>query len=255
MKIKLAVAANTWTHLALAAVIVAEASFIFLGMRFLMPACRRLVLLSGLDSNDAYGFMPGGTLLLGLLGSARAILPWLLIAFVVGWIIFEWSARGGSKRGFRLSVMTSMSLVLFGIAVAFAALMLIPAVKAGERMSARYPEPVVTSQIVSLDRLVGELDSAVAKQDWPATHLISHEGGGAAQNLVLIGDSASALLTLNQQAKIDDIRAHLESVKSFMQEIWAASRRDGEPDRIETAMRGLHTAYGELKADIPQPPK
>jgi hypothetical protein len=190
-----------------------------------------------------------------MLGLAGAKLPWLAMAFVAGWIIFEWSACGDSKRAFRLSVMTSMSLVLLGIAVAFATLMVVPTIKAGERMSARYPEPVVTSQVAALDRFVGELDSAVAKHDWPATRLISHEGGGAVQNLLLIGDSASTLLTVNQQAKIDDVRAHLESLKSFMHEIWAASRREDEPDRIETAMRGLRTAYGELKAEIPQPPK
>ena len=255
MKDKLNSAANTWTHLTLAAVVAAEASFIFLGIRFLMPACRRLVLLSGMAPTDAYGFMPGGMLLSGWLSLAKDKLSWLVIAFAVGWIVAEWSLRAEHRRALRISTMTSMSLVLFGVAVALATLMIVPIVNAGQRMSSRFPEPVVSSQMAALDQLMTQLDDAVAKQDWAAVHLISHEGGGAAQNLILTGDAASALLTVNMETKIRDIRAQLASVQSNMLEVWAVSRRAGERDRIETAMRGLHTAYGELKAEIPQPPK
>jgi hypothetical protein len=251
-KVKITSAANAWAHLTLAAVIAAEASFIFLGIRFLMPACRRLVLLSGMAPTDAYGFMPGGMLLSGLLSLAKDKLPWLVIAFAVGWIVVEWIMRAENRRALRISMMTSVSLVLFGVAVALATLTIVPIVNAGQRMSSRYPEPVVSSQMAALDRFMTQLDDAVAKQDWAAVHLISHEGGGAAQNLVLTGDAASALLTVNMETKIRDIRIHLGSVQSFMLEVWAASRRAGEGDRIETAMRGLHTAYGDLREDMSQ---
>ncbi|HVV72554.1 MAG TPA: hypothetical protein VHI52_13825 [Verrucomicrobiae bacterium] len=250
-KIKSSVSAYTLAHLALTFAIAAEVLLLGLATRFLLPACRRLILLSGLSVNDAYGFMPGGALMSRLLGMARAELPWLALVFVSGCLVIGWLLRSESERSLRLAVMASISLVLFGVGVGVAALMVIPTIRAGERMSARFPEPVVACQIAALARLMSELELAVAKQDWPATHLISHEGGGAAENLILVGDSASAILTVNEQPRIDEVRSHLASIKLSMDEIWAASRRTGKRGEIEMAMQGLRTAYAALRAEIP----
>jgi len=67
MKVKLGNVAMAWTHFALGLIIVGEAAFIILGMRFVLPACKRILTYVDTDVHGFYAFMPGATDFLGLL--------------------------------------------------------------------------------------------------------------------------------------------------------------------------------------------
>src|SRR5215468_560450 len=103
--------AIAWTHLALGLILVAEVAFIIVGMRFIMPACKRILTYVDKDGSGFYAFMPGATDLLGLLHTMAYQTGWWLLAFAIAWALFEWRMRGENKQWVRLSVLTSLALL------------------------------------------------------------------------------------------------------------------------------------------------
>jgi hypothetical protein len=94
--------------------------------------------------------------------------------------------------------------------------------------------------------LISRLDHAVAAKDWPLVLDLSHTASGDAYELMTTGAAAPALLTLGEQAKIEQIRQQLTSVHGKLIDTWISSRR---PDtaRIESDMRDLHAIYAQLQ--------
>src|SRR5689334_10797066 len=113
MKVKLGNMAMAWTHFALGLILVTEVAFIIVGMRFIMPSCKRILTYVDTDVSGFYTFIPGATNFLGLLHTMAYQTGWWLIAFAIAWAIFEWRVQGESKQWLRLSALTSLSLLLF----------------------------------------------------------------------------------------------------------------------------------------------
>jgi hypothetical protein len=237
---------STWTHLALGLVIALEASFIVLGMRFVVPACKRIVSFADTDVARFYTIIPGTSSFLGLLHMpAYNTISWL-IAFAIIWGLFEWRVRGENKPKLRLAAMTSLSLLLFVVVATFAAIMVIPTAKAAERLNARHPEPIVAERMAALDRLVGQLEQALAKNDLSTADDLAHTAMGAANDLANTGSAASTLLTSTEPARIEALRAELDTMASSMREAWFAARIS-HAEQIPAAMQKFRAAYAQVK--------
>jgi hypothetical protein len=65
MKITLGRMAMAWAHVALGLAIFGEATFIILGMRFVLPMCKRILTYVDTDVSGFYTFIPGATDFLG----------------------------------------------------------------------------------------------------------------------------------------------------------------------------------------------
>lgn len=251
MKVKLGHLAMAWAHVALGLMIAVEATFVILGMRFLMPACKRILSYADIDVRGFYAFIPGAKDFLGMLHVAAYNTAWCVITFAVAWGLFEWRVRGESKRWLRLSAMASLALLLFAAVAMFTTLMVIPMARAAERLNARYPEPIVAARMASLDRLVSQLEQALAEKDLPAADELAHEAMGAAQDLAKTGAAAATLLTLTDQTRIEEIRAELESMESSMRDAWFAARRRNS-EQIQPSMQKFRQAHAQLKKDTAQ---
>ena len=77
---------------------------------------------------------------------------------IVGWGLFRRCVPAARRPAVRLSVLTSLVMMLFAIVAVFSGLMIIPTAKAGDRLNARYPEPIVAERLAKLDRLIGPLN-------------------------------------------------------------------------------------------------
>jgi hypothetical protein len=241
----------TWTHLTLGLIIVAEISFIVLGMRFLMPACRRIVSFADTDIAGFYSIIPGSNSFLALLHMpAYNTISWL-IAFAVLWGLFEWRVRNENKPKLRLAAMTSLSLLLFVVVAMFAAIMVIPTAKAAERLNARHPEPIVAERMAILDRLVGQLEQAVVKNDLPMADDFAHTAMGAANDLANTGAAASTLLLSPEPARVKTLRAELDTMASAMQEAWFAARTR-HAEQIPAPLQKFCAAFAQVKNEIEQ---
>jgi hypothetical protein len=241
--------AKVWLHLALGLMIAAEAGFIVVGMRLVMPMCARIVSYADTDHRGLSAFMFGATQLLGMLHLAEDYAAWWAIALAVACGLFEWRMRGQSKASLRLSAMVLTSLLLFAVVAMLTALMVIPTARAAQRLNARHPEPIVAVRMAALDRLVGQLDQALLKQDWPAVHELAHEATGAAEDLAKTGAAASTLLTLNQETRVERLRTQLESMESSMEATWAASRK-GDAEQVKSGIQKFHEAYEAVTSEV-----
>lgn len=248
MKIKLGTVAMAWAHFALGLIILGEAAFIILGMRFVLPACKRILTYVDTDESGFYAFMPGATVFLGLLHTMAYQTGWWVIAFAVAWALFEWRMRGERKQWMRLSALTSLSLLLFAVVVTFTALLVIPTAKAADRLNARHPEPIVAARMATLDRLVGRLDEALVKNDLAAADDLAHTAMGAANDLANTGAAASTLLTSTEQSRIEALRRQLDLMASSMRQAWFAARTR-QPEQIQPAMKKFREAYARIKDD------
>lgn len=174
MRVRLAHLEMVWAHFVLGLMIAGEAAFIFLGMWFVVPACKRIVFYADTDGHGLYSFMPGAKDFLGLLHLAVYHPAWWVSAFAIAWVLFEWRVKDENKRWLRFSLMVSLALLLFAVIAMFTTLMVIPTIRAAERLNARHPEAVVSSRMATLDRLVGQLEQALVNRDLPAADEFAH---------------------------------------------------------------------------------
>jgi hypothetical protein len=246
MKVKPANWAIVWTHFALGLIIVAEITFIILGMRFIAPGCRRVLTYVDTDVSGFYAFMPGATYLLGLLHSIAYQTGWWLIAFAIAWALFEWRVPREGKQGLRLSALTSLALLQFVAIAMFAVLVALPTAKAADRLNARHPEPMVAERMAALDRLLGGIDEALAKNDLTKADDLAHTAMGAAIVLANTGAAAPTLLTSAEPLKIEAMRRELDLMATSMREAWFAARRR-KAEQIQPALKKFREAYAYIK--------
>jgi hypothetical protein len=235
-----------WAYSALSLMIVAELAFIVLGMRFLAPACRRVLTYLNTDVSGFYMFMPGASSFLTVLHSAAYQTLWWIVAFAIAWVLFEWLVKAENKQGLRLSILASLALMLFVVTSIFAMLLIIPTAKAADRLNARDPGPEVAARIAILDRLLPQLEQALLTNDLPKADDLAHTSMGAANDLENTGAAASTLLASTEQAKVEILRTNLSSMASAMREAWIAARRR-RPEQIQAPMQKFREAYARVK--------
>ena len=248
MKTKLSSSAIAWTHLVLGLLIAAETAFLFWGMRWVMPGCKRIMNLADTDAGHFYAFVPGSRTLLGLLHIPAYNPIWWIVGFAAIWGLFEWRVSSERKSRLRLNIMASMGLVLFLISGFFAAAMVIPVARAAEQMNTRDPAPIVAARLESLDRLLAQLQLAVEKNDLPTADGIAHTAGGAANDLALTGASASTLMTSMAQPRVDQLRADLDLMAFSMRETWMAAKRR-HAEQIQEPLQKFCEAYARVKSE------
>jgi glucan phosphoethanolaminetransferase (alkaline phosphatase superfamily) len=248
MKANLGPLATAWAYSALGLTIVAEVTSLILGMRFLAPACRRVLTYVDTDVTGYYAFMPGAKTFLALLHSAAYQTLWWMVAFAIAWALFEWSVKVENKQRFRLSILASLALTLFVVTMIFTVLLIVPTAKAADRLNARDPGPEVAARIATLDRLLPQLEQALLTNDLPKAGDLAHTAMGAANDLENTGAAASTLPTSTEQAKVEVLRADLNSMASAMREAWIAARRR-HPEQIQVPMQKFREAYAGVKDD------
>jgi hypothetical protein len=246
MKLKSDRLATNWAHSALGVMIVAEVAFIILGMRFIAPACKRVLTYVGTDTQTFYAFAPGATDFLGVLHSLAYQTAWWVTAFAIVAALFEWSVKTENKQRLRLALLTSMALMLFFATILFAVLLVVPTAKAADRLNARDPVPEVDARIATLDRLLPRLEQALLQNDLPAADDLAHTAMGAANDLENTGAAAATLLTSTRPANVEALRAELNSMAAAMREVWIAARRR-HPEQIPAPMQKFREAYGQVK--------
>jgi HPt (histidine-containing phosphotransfer) domain-containing protein len=100
--------------------------------------------------------------------------------------------------------------------------------------------------MAALDRLVGQLEQALAKNDLSTADDLAHTAMGAANDLANTGSAASTLLTSTEPARIEALRAELDTMASSMREAWFAARIS-HAEQIPAAMQKFRAAYAQVK--------
>jgi hypothetical protein len=196
--------------------------------------------------------MPGASAIFGVLHTVAYHTECWLVGFAIAWALAELRVQGENKRWFRLSALTSLTLLLFIVIVMFTLLLVIPTAKAADRLNARHPEPVVVTQLTTLDSLVDRLEHALVESNLEEADDLAHSAMGAAFELANTGAAAPTLLTLTQQTRIEAVRAELDLMAPSMRDAWFAARRR-KPELIEPAMQEFRQAYARMKSELAKP--
>jgi hypothetical protein len=243
-------AATIWVHLALGLIIAGALAFLGVGLVFITPICNKVVMDSATGPRGFDAFLPGATSFLALLHLLVDHAAWWVGALLLVGMTFEWRVRAESKPAWRLSALSGAALLTGVAATAFAALMVIPTVKAAQQVNARHPEQIVRGRMATLDRSVRQLERALVVRDWPIVRESAHVAMGAADDLATTGAAAATMLTLGESTKIEELRKRFDVMADALRKAWAASRRDGNVERTEAAMQTFHEAY----RDVPREP-
>lgn len=237
-----------WINIILGLLIAAEAAFLFWGMRFVNPACKRIISYADNDESRFYAYVPGAKTLLACLHLPVYNPVWWVIGFAFLWGLFEWRVPNETKSRLRPGIMASLGLLLFLVSAMFAAALVIPMARAAEQMNSRYPEAIVATRMTNLDRLMIGLEKAVKENDLPMADDLAHTAMGAASDLANTGAAAPTLLTSTAQPRIDRLRADLDLMYSSMRKTWLAARRR-HPEQIGGPLQKFRETYAQVKKE------
>jgi hypothetical protein len=242
---------TTWAHLALALVIAVQIFFISVAMIFIVPSYEKIKQ-DGLlrsDRRETQALLTrADSLLTDVMHMAYHLVNYwylwaILLAFVAG--LFEWRVRSENKSFMRLSALGMAAVVLAVIVGLTASTLVIPFCVAVPTLYAQLPETVVPERQAVIRTSISKLEQALAKKDWKASDKEAEDAWLAMRSLSGMGAAAPAIMSLDQQAKVDELQSKLESASEYMWETYdAITHKDAS--RADAALKNFHKAYRQV---------
>jgi len=148
----------------------------------------------------------------------------------------------------RLAALGSIALLLMALVFMTAGGLSVAYAIAVPTAVAQRPERIVVEQADRLDRLIGDMDRAVAKNDWPAIERLAQEGYGASRQVRDMGAAAPTIsaLKVTTPQQLQEIRAQLDSASESLLAAWNASRTHDE-DRLQKSLEQFRSSYTGLE--------
>jgi hypothetical protein len=236
----------TWAHLVLAGTVAAEVLFITFAVVFIAPRFEMFIREGwiGIDrSEPLIAWVPGFFRFLGWVANSTT---WLFLGAVLLWGIFEWRVRGENKTFMRLSALGTTALMLMVMVMLTGAALVLPVGVGVRALHERAPEPVVSNQLSSIDAALSATDEALAKKDWEALREQLNQASRAIYNLKQMGVSAPTLVSMREQPKVEETRAHLDLASDSLRVAQDAIADKNAP-KLEAAMKKFREAYGQVK--------
>jgi hypothetical protein len=241
---------TTWAHLALAGVIGLELIFLLFAIVFLVPKFESIA--------RNLGYNPGHERVTSWVPSFLHSLNWVehnLLWFVLlpagVWMLFEWRMHSENKLFMRLSALGTAALGLMlavavtGFALVVPLMLLIPDMDKGD------PAPAVIAKQASIDTSVSQWEQSLANKNWPAVEEYASQASYDMDKLAHMGAAPLVLASLDQQAKVDDVRTQLKAANAWLQEAQQASR-EKDVERLTAALRKFHGAYKQVRKVAPK---
>jgi hypothetical protein len=241
---------STWAHVALALIIAAEIFFVVFGMAYLMPVTKKIVKKADLEDGGLSGYLPGSEDFLDMLNVAEGGTGLLLLAAAAaGWILFEWRFRSENKAFVRLAVMGTVALVMMGVVLATGAVVSIPMAIAVADIEGQKPEELVRSQMAQIESAAAELEKAGSTGDWEGVKRWAEEALQGSQRLWFNNATAAAIVTLGEQARIDELRRQVSDVHARLRDAHNAALQEN-PELLSEALTGFRENFNPLQEEI-----
>jgi hypothetical protein len=241
---------TTWAHLALGGVILAQAVFMWWLLFRVAPTYDKV------KSDGKLGTPSGYEDVMSWNDSVVArtcrlaywfdqnIWLWLpLLAVAIG--LFEWRVRSENKSLIRLSALGTGALALMAPVALASGALVVQFILALSSMHNQPPEPRVRESLATVESSLAALDQAIARKDWGEidkqslrmTAIWKLSGRGAA---------APTLLTINDQAKIDQLRTELKSAGDAFVDIQSAVESKDE-GKLQQGTKQFHDAFDPVQ--------
>jgi hypothetical protein len=238
---------STWAHVALALIIAIEIAFVFFGMVYLMPVTNKYVYQADIQGRGLNAYLPGSEGFLSLLATVDGgIGLLLLVALAAGWIVFEWRFRSENKAYVRLAVMATAALGLMGVVVATGAVVSIPMAIAVGELGGQKPEELVRNQMIQIESAAAAVEKAGSAGDWEGVGRAAQEALEASRRLWHNNGAAAAIVTLGEQARIDELRRQISDVNDRLRDAYNAALQEN-PDQFKEALAGFRENFNLLQ--------
>jgi len=245
---------TTWAHVVLLAVIALEVVFILSMMVFIVPKCREIIAYEWPMSVDpaADAVVAWFRTVIDGVAAVMHVWMWWVIPLAVLWGLFEWRYHSEHKLLVRLSGLGTAALGLLIVVVITAAAIVLPLTMVAPNIRTRPPEPIVRQEVTRINAGLKALERAAAAKDWDTIDQSAREVARGVDALTHLGAAAATLLSLGEQAKVDEIRAQLkaasESISEAQRAIW-----DKDPHRLEAALREFQAEYDRAEGVTTRP--
>src|SRR6516162_9336479 len=195
---------SSWLHLVLAAMIAAQAEFLWWCTTYIVPIYRRFRYDGWLDGDDntrgILSWTHGAVSRIGSLVDGLSASWWLWAALLaVAGVLFLRRSRSENKQLIGFSTLATAALGLTLVVSALSAAIMIPFVVAVTTIYTASPEQVVIHRLQHIDVSVNALERAIAKGDWDAMQTPAHLAAHGVNYLAAMGAAAPALLPLDRQ--------------------------------------------------------
>jgi hypothetical protein len=119
-------------------------------------------------------------------------------------------------------------------------------------INARAPEPIVRDQLAAARAHLNTLDDALAKKDWQTIGRVIWDLRGAVSDLSGMGAAAPVMVSMQNQAAIDDMRAKLKSANRSLN----SAHRDidtHDTTSWEAALKEIRAILDQVQGPSTQP--
>jgi hypothetical protein len=236
---------TTWAHLALTGVVLAQISTILFAAVFLAPKLEHFLRDTqfSLSNPMLVSWIPS---FLGALEWVARYGLWCVLTLVVAWTLFEWRIHSENKSFIRLSGLATAALGLMVMVALTGGALVLPFMLLVPALETRDPEAFVMAQTALVDESVSALEKALANKEWSRCGWTAHVASHALDKLTRTGGAASALASLDEQPKVNELRAKLESANRSLRTAEDAALEKNAA-RLEDALRKFHNSFDPLR--------
>jgi hypothetical protein len=235
----------TWAHLALTGVVLGEIATILFAAVFLAPKLEHFLRDTQFSLSNPMGvsWIPS---FLRVLEWIAHYGMWCVLIFVIAWVLFEWRIHSENKSFIRLSALATTAFGLMVMVALTGGALVLPSMLLVATMETRDPESVVIAQTALVDESVSALEKALANKDWNQCGWTAHAASHAVDTLTRTGGAASALASLDEQSKVHELRAKLESANKSLR-VAEDAALEKNAARLEDALQKFHKSFDPLR--------
>jgi len=241
---------TTWLHLALAGILAVQVVFLWMCLTYVVPIYQQFRYqgwLEGDENSRSVMAWAHSTIL-----NAVQVLQhfstyfWVWAAvLLVGGVVFARWMRGENKMFIGLSTLATAALGLMLFVCAFSAVLAVPLVAAIPNMHRSKPESIVKQRLAAIDLSCNALSRAFNQRDWDTMEHTARLAIHGVDDLATMGAAAPAIVSLDQQQKVDELRSDLKTAQDALREIEAAIQSKDVP-RLQIALAKFRDKYSPI---------
>jgi hypothetical protein len=238
----------TWAYIAVVGVIALELLFVAFASQTQVPKLQKLRADGWLDFEAAGADEPVLSWMFSVLRRLNwawnELAGWALLAAAGAWGLFEWRVRSENKSLMRFAALGTIALGLAVVVVVTSASLVVPLVVGFPAMG-KITKQSLEARAGALGTTVGELERAMARQDWDAMRGQADRAKREAEEWVKALDALPGSPTSGKPTR-EEMTAGAKSADESLSAVRSAVN-DKDAARLAEALKKFHAAYDPVR--------
>ncbi len=231
-------------HLSLLGLLAAEVMLLLAAAVFILPLLAHEYQRLGVNLP---GYSQSAFYLLA--GAWETWYVWLPVV-ALGWLIFEWRCRSGSKPTIRLAIAALAGLAMTVAVCLLSAAVVVPMARVPRLIHSQQTESGIRRTATQAGASFARLSQAVGSQDWAAAEEPAHTLRQSLRLLADAGLAAPALAAMHRREEVRDIRLLLEDLAELSDDVCDSIHR-GTGIEAQMHFLRLKESYEGLGVKVP----